>query len=348
MKILYFSCHETLEHDELKVLDSLGHQVFSIGHYIDPRSPLHATKEGALDIKFDPNLLEKFKRYHDYEKIKKEFGDITIKDVLNVYYKRAHREFVKEFDAIVIAHFEENLTINWESIKNKPVVLRLIGQPQTHFSQHLSKVKTAAYSETEKYISRIHNFDSIIYPYVDTDYYKDWTDGGDYVLTVNKWFRKRGDHSAWDTYLRVTSGFNRIVGGFENEDIDFAVGGLSPAEIQKLRREAPVYFSTCTKPGPFTYSFIEALSTGIPMVSIGPKLGSRDPNNPTFLAHKFIEQGESGFWSDNENELKDYIRMLMNDSNLRRKVSQGGRASAIKNFSFESNQKKWKEILEKI
>jgi hypothetical protein len=134
MKILYLSCHETLEADELKVLDSLGHQVFSMGHYVDPLNPLHPTREGALPIKTDKELLNKFKYYHDYPKIQKEFGNITIKDILNVYYKRIHREFAKNFDAFVIAHFEDNLTLNWESFKGKPIIMRYIGQPQTHFS----------------------------------------------------------------------------------------------------------------------------------------------------------------------------------------------------------------------
>jgi glycosyltransferase involved in cell wall biosynthesis len=348
MKILYLSCHETLEADELKVLDSLGHQVFSMGHYVDPLNPLHPTREGALPIKTDKELLNKFKYYHDYPKIQKEFGNITIKDILNVYYKRIHREFAKNFDAFVIAHFEDNLTLNWESFKGKPIIMRYIGQPQTHFSPYLSKVKTVAYSETEKFISRLHKFDKIIYPYVDTDYYNHWQGGGDYVLTINKWFKKRGSYSAWDTYLRVTDEFNRIVGGFENDDIPFSAGELKPNEIQELRQKAPVYFSTCTKPGPFTYSFIEALSTGIPMVTVGPKIGNASKDKETFIAHQFIENGVSGFWSDSEKELKGYIRDLLGDENLQRSVSIKGRESALKHFSFERNKQDWKEILEKL
>lgn len=348
MRILYLSCHETLEYDELKVLDSLGHQVFSVGHYTDPRKPLHPTRDGVLDIKIDEELLEKFKFYHNYESLVKQFGNLTIKDILNVYYKRVHREFAKLFDMVVIAHFEDNLTLNWECFQKMPVVMRYIGQPQSHFSPYIKYCKKVAYSETEKYISRFTKFDRIIQPYVDTNYYKDWVGGGDYVLTVNKWFKKRGIYSAWNTYLNVTSGLNRVVGGFENEDIPFSAGDLKPDEIQKLRREASVYFSTCTKPGPFTYSFIEALATGIPMVSVGPKIGSISPDKPTFAAHQFIENGESGFWSDNEKELRSYIDLLLSDPELQKKFSIKGREAALKYFSFEKNQQEWKELLEKI
>lgn len=348
MNILYISCHETLEYDELRVLDKLGHNVFSVGHYTDPRNPLHPTKDGVLDIKFNPEWLEKYKKLHNYELLQKQFGNLTIKDVLNVYYKRVHRDFAKEFDAIVIAHFEENLTLNWESFKGKPIIMRYIGQPEGHFSPYLKYAKTVAYSETEKYINRLHKFDAIIRPYVDVDYYNNWVGTGDYVLTINKWFKKRGNWSAWDTYLNVTAGFKRIVGGFENEDVPFSAGDLSPQDIQKLRQEAPVYFSTCTKPGPFTYSFMEALSTGIPMVSVGPKIGSVAVDKPTFEAHKFIENGVSGFWSDDVKELKAQIATLLQDEKLRQSFSIAGRAAALKYFSLERNMRDWKAILEKI
>jgi glycosyltransferase involved in cell wall biosynthesis len=348
MKILYLSCHETLEFDELKVLDKLGHQVFSFGHYIDPRRPCHPTKSEKLDIKIDEELLEKFKFYHNYDEIVERFDKITIKDILGIYYKKIHKEFAKLFDVLIVAHFEENLTLNWDSFKNKPVIVRYIGQPQTHFSPYVSKVKKVAYSNTEKYINRFHDFDAVIRPYVDTNYYQGWTGEKDYVLTINKWMKKRGDYSAWNTYLDVTAGFNRIVGGFENEDISFSAGDLSPAEIQKLRVEAGVYFSTCTKPGPFTYSFMEALSTGIPTVSIGPKIGSVSPDKPTFEAHTYIENGVSGFWSDDVKELRGYLQLLLEDKNLARQISKGGREAALKYFSIDKNMADWKNLLEKL
>ncbi len=348
MKILYISCHETLERDELCVLDKLGHQVFSIGHYIDPKNPLHPTRDGSLDIKIDEELLEKYKKYHNYESIKEQFDKLNIKTIFSTYTNRVRKEFVDLFDLIIIAHFEDNLTLNWECIKHKPVIVRYIGQPETHFSPYISKVKKVAYSPTEKYISRHNRFDAIIRPYVDIDYYKGWTGSGDYVLTINKWFKKRGAWSAWDTYLNVTSGFNRIVGGFENNDIPFSAGDLSSDAINKLRQEAKVYFSTCSKPGPFTYSFIEALSTGIPMVTIGPKIGSVSKDSPTFEAHTFIENGVSGFWSDDVKELKEYIRILLNDDKLAKSFSEKGREVAIKHFSMERNMQDWKNLLEKI
>jgi len=348
MKILYLSCHETLEADELTVLDKLGHQVFSIGHYIDPRKPLHPTKDGALNIKFDEELLEKYKAGHNYEGLVKKFDTLTINEVLGAYYNRVKKDFAQLFDLVVIAHFEENLTLNWESIKGKPIIMRYIGQPQMHFSKYLKYTKTVAYSPTERYINRLAKNDAIIRPFVDTELYKGWTGEDDYVLTINKWMKKRGQHAAWPEYNLVTQGMNRIVGGFENEDIEFSAGNLTPTELHNLRKRAGVYFSTCTKPGPFTYSFMEALSTGIPLVSVGPKIGSPREDMPTFEAHKFIENGVSGFWSDDIRELREMLLLLIKDKTLAKSISENGRKAAIKHFSFERNLNDWKELLRKV
>lgn len=348
MRILYLSCHETLERDELCVLDKLGHQVFSLGHYMDPRNPLHPTRDGILPIKFDPELLEQFQKYHNYKSRVEQFDTLNINTIFSTYTKRVKKQFVDLFDLVIITHFEDNLTLNWDSIKHKPIILRYIGQPETHYSPYVKHVKKIAYSPTEKYISRHKKFDAIIRPYVDTDYFNGWTGAGDYVLTINKWMKKRGNWSAWNTYLEVTSGMNRVVGGFENEDIPFSAGDLKPDDINKLRQEAKVYFSTCTKPGPFTYSFIEALSTGIPMVTVGPEIGSISKESPTFEAHTFVENGVSGFWSDDVKQLKDYIRMLLNDEKLAKTISEGGRQSAIKHFSMERNMQDWANILQTI
>ena len=51
MKILYLSCHEVLEFDEISMLSDIGVQVFSIGAYLDPARPTGGGLRPAL-----PNL----------------------------------------------------------------------------------------------------------------------------------------------------------------------------------------------------------------------------------------------------------------------------------------------------
>ena len=39
MKLLYLSCHETLEYDEVTMFLGMGHSVFSVGAYLQPQVP---------------------------------------------------------------------------------------------------------------------------------------------------------------------------------------------------------------------------------------------------------------------------------------------------------------------
>lgn len=353
MKILYLSCHETLEADELYVLNKLGHEVFSVGHYTDINNPLHAAKNGKLDIKQDSSLLEQFKKSHDYEHIANRMKNVSANNVLSAYLFKINQEFAKQFDLVVIAHWEENLEINWESLKNKPVIMRYIGQPNGYWCRYAQNknVTKIAYSHTEKHINRHYKFDAIVPPFVDVDYYSGWTGGTDVVLTINKWLKKRGEASAWAEYLQVTNGFNRVVCGFGNEDIEFAKTEVPSNELHEMRKSCGVYFSTCSKPGPFTYSFIEALSTGIPMVSIGPTIGSIKTENgiiPTFVAHEYIENGVNGFYSDNIRELRSFISTVLKDEKLAKQMGAAGRETAKKHFSIEASMKNWDRLIKGI
>jgi glycosyltransferase involved in cell wall biosynthesis len=348
MNILYCSCHETLELDELAVLDKLGHTVFSIGHYTEINNPSHPTRKEKLNIKDNSHFLEAFKHYHNWEKFQARFSDFSIQKVLSSYFNKIHKDFAAMFDLIVIAHFEENLTINWESIKNKPIIIRAIGQPSVHFSEYLTKpnVKRVAYSNTEHIISRYKKFDAIIHPYVEQDYC--WEGDGDFLLTINKWFKIRGEGSLFSVYNSVTSGIPKVLAGFGNDDLEYALSDVSPDDMYNLKKNCKAYFSTCTKPGPFTYSFLEALAAGCPMITVGPQLGSVSPLAQTYEAHKYITNGESGFWSDNINEIREYIKLVMSDEKLARKISIGGHKIIADHFSLEKSMKNWEELLRKI
>ena len=57
--ILYISCHGVLEYDELRLLSSLGHRIFSCGSYFNPESPGEVIRP-ALRLHQDPEWREVF------------------------------------------------------------------------------------------------------------------------------------------------------------------------------------------------------------------------------------------------------------------------------------------------
>lgn len=327
------------------MFNRLGFDVFSIGHYTRPLTPINSSR-GKIDFPVCEEASYLFEKYHDYDKLKGRLSNIQA-GVQGPYIYRINPNLAKIFDVIVIGYYEENLTMNWDSIKDKRVVLRTISQMQSHFSPFRNKVKKVALSEQEKYL---HGYlpDAVIRQSVDTNVYSGWNGSTDKVLTVNKWLKKRGDVSCWNIYDYVTKDFNRLVCGFGNEDIEFALSNLPQEDIQELRKNCGVYFSTCSKPGGVTYTFVEALSTGIPMVSIGPKLGNYMPDIPTFDAHNFIQNGVNGFWSDNPEQLKIFIKELLTNKDLASKIGQKGRETAIKHFSIEKCTSDWENFFKGI
>lgn len=341
LKLLYFSCHETLERDELTIFNKLGFDVFPIGHYTHPDTPIKSSR-GSLPFSINPEFVEMFDRYHSYQEIVNNLSKMKCGEIAQYAFK-INREFADIFDIVYIGRYAENLTINWSAIQKKKIIFRTISHFLTHVSQYLKYVKIVFLSENEKYLYG-YKPDAVIRQPIDTDFYSGWTGGSSQVLTVNKWFKKRGDVSCYKEYEKITTGFNRLVCGFDNEDIPWAISGLSQEEIQKRRQSCGVYYSTCTKPGCVTYSFIEALSTGCPIVSVGPKLGSLSSKQLTFDIDKFIENGENGFYSDNVEELRNFLKQILLDKKLAEKISKNGREAAIKFFSEEKCLNDWKNF----
>lgn len=340
-KLLYISCHESLEYEELSIFNKLGFDVFPIGHYTDQDNPIKSTL-GKLPFRMNEEWLPIFKKYHDYDKMKSNILNMECGG-RNPYMFRVKREFAELFDVIVVGYYEENITLNWEAFKGKPIVLRTISQYPLHVTPYRDQIKIVSLAENEECLLN-RKPDYIIRQCVDTEFYKGWNPTTNFVLTVNKWLRKRGETSCWNAYQTISNNFNSIVCGFGNEDVFGALSDLSQEEIQQLRQKSRVYLSMCSKPGCVTYSFIEALSTGIPVVSVGPGLGSWHPNFKTFNVDKFIINGKNGFYSDNPTELVYYIKELMNNPSLAKQIGNEGRKTAIAYFSQEKCLEDWKNF----
>lgn len=342
MKILYLSCHDILESYDLEIFNNLGHEIFPVGHYSHPETPIKSGRDKIKGKIWDEGR-SLFDYYYNYDSWAEKLSGIRCW-AGNPYLFKLKKEFVDKFDIVIVNAYEENLTMNWEAIKNKPVIYRTISQGVSHFSPHREKVKVVAMSENEKVVRHLEPH-AIIRQCIDTDFYSGWARKNDYVLTVNKWLKKRGPVSAWDAYEYVSRNFKRIVIGAANDDIPGALSDLPEKAVQGWRQACAVYFSLCSKPGCVTYSFIEALSTGIPVVSIGVLLGSQNPDTLTFNVDKFIKNGVNGFYSDNTGELISYIDNLLENEELANRISKKGRETAIKHFSVDKATNDWANFL---
>lgn len=344
MNLLYFSCHEQLEAQEVSILSKLGFNVFSIGHYVDTRNPVNPTQ--TISLPFNQELFELFCRYHNIEEWQSRIGKLRCGD-LPPYILRIHPDFAKIFSVVIIGYYEENLTLNWDYIKNKCVVLRRICQIPYHRSPFRGKVRLVHMAECEREMNS-QEPDALIRHACDTNFHSGYVGGTDIVLTIQKWLRKRQRVSAFPFYDAVTAPFNRIACGFGNEDMSYGISGLTQEELQVYRQKCAVYFQTPTKPGNMSYGFIEALSTGCPMVITGPIISSLKGYENNYEAHKYIKNGVSGFFSDDVRESQEYIRYLLNNPAQARLIGENGRRTAIQNFSLERATDDWANLLKKV
>lgn len=316
-KILYLSCHETLEHSEMTLFSQLGLNVFPVGFYSTP-TPINPTRS-TVNFKIDPELQDKFMRLV-YNKNFKPGAPI-----------RLHNEFVKNFDIIINCHWSENFDYNRHFFRNKEIIWRSIGLSNSGLEQKILAYK----KQLAMHIVRMTPVEpttagvsAVIRSHIDPDYYNGWIGNEEYVLTIQKWTRLGEKGRLANEYQAVTNGLQRKLCGKENKGFDCMVDNPTDDELLEFRRKARVYFSLATQNASATYTFFEAMMTGMPVVSVGSKLA----RTPWFENPKFIQNGVSGFVSDDLKELRRYIELVLKDYDLACKLGMNARQSVINVF----------------
>ena len=249
------------------------------------------------------------------------------------------------------------LVKNWKEIaqRKKKTIWRSIGQStpavEVEIKPYRSKgMNIVRYSPFEEKLPEYAGQDAIIRFYKDADEFYGWQGDRLQVITIAQNFKKRGQHLGFSVFDRVTANFPRKVFGTENSDLGDMNGGL--VDFQHLKNELQenrVFFYYGTQPAPYTLSVIEAMMTGIPVVAVGPKL--RDTGIykwPHYEIPDIIQNGVNGFWSDEIGELQTYIKLLFEDKDRAKTISDAGRNTAIKLFGKRGRMEEWADFLKKI
>ena len=145
------------------------------------------------------------------------------------------------------------------------------------------------------------------------------------------------NYSGWQ---RITSHIKESGWGVDIKLVGSCSQGLSkPAEsIDDLVTEyssAQVFLNTSTI-SPVPSCLLEAMSCGCPIVSTA-----------TCMIPEIIEHGVNGFMSNDEEELKKYIKQLIDDEDLRKKMGAAARKTIIENFSEDKFITQWNNIFDK-
>lgn len=333
MKILYLSCHSILEHDEVKLFTELGHQVFSFGGYRNPEAPHDPKRPG-------------FKGF---------YSDQLEAVAIQCSQDNLHQELIDWADVIIIMHRSDWAISNWEKIKHKKVILRTIGQNTSETESRLvvlrsQGLKIVRYSPEERNLGGYVGEDAMIRFYLDPDEFRGYTGGINAVMTVCQSMKQRGIFCGYDIMRNVFESFASVVFGPGNEEIDCWGGLLTYDELKKAYQNHRVYFYTGTYPASYVLNFMEAFMTGIPIVAIGRGLANIKlfPDTDVYEVDKIISNGINGYVSDDIEELKGYIQLLLNDPEKAKEIGQKGRETAIELFGKEKIKAEWKAFFDSL
>lgn len=335
LKILYISWHSTLEYDELKLFDELGYKWLSLGAYY------HYGDESTDDKR--PALPTENSLYKQYK------GDWTNRESLT-------KEKIEPFDVLIFMHNpvkeQPEITKNWQNLRHKKCIYRSIGQSSRLTEKALAPCKKdglfiVRYSPKEKNIPSYCGEDTMIRFYKDPEEFKDWNGNVKRVISIGQNVKGRKSACNFDAFLKATEPFERRLYGPDNENTGLIGGKIDFELLKQELRDNRVYFYCGTQPASYTLGFIEALMTGIPVVALGPKFCNRDyPEQQTYEVHEIIKNGENGFWSDDIATLQKYIKQLLEDDALAKKISENGRKTAIEYFGKKKIKSEWKRFLE--
>lgn len=331
MNLLYVSCHSILEYDELKLFHGMGINVFSHGRYIDPMDAEGDDKRPLLpELPFYPELFK--------------LGKACAKESLDP-------GLIEWADTIVFMGKADLIPPNWKAMEGKRVIWRAIGQNTPALERLLSTLKglvKVRYSPTEAQIPDYAGSDALCRFYKDEDEFGGWTGTDKVIISIGQMVKHRNNYCGLTWFEQATEGLPRSMIGPHNEDIDtMPTAELSYELLKCALRNARVFFYTGTYPAPYTLGFVEAWITGIPVVAIGQGLRDRHFRHEPGLWEipGLIENGGSGYWSDEIRSLRKICAYLLDDKAMAQEMGDRGRAAAIPLFGKQAAIDSWTPVL---
>jgi hypothetical protein len=337
-RIVLCLSHSIEEHDQLRLLSEIGHEVASIGGYIDPTHP-HDEKRPPLNIPMVPA-------------IKAAVDAIGSDDNLGAAQSLLPDAVLDWADTLIYHHYLDRLYGQWPRIRdwlkgdaNRRVIWRTVGQSvqgneYTAQPFHAEGMEIVRYSPKERNIPDFAGEDALIRFYKDPDEWCGWTGEEPVVINITQHLRQRDPYTNWGFWEEATKGLNRLAAGPGSEAIG-GPGELTYSQMQNLLRVSRVYLYTGTQPASYTLGLIEAMMTGCPVVSIGPSHMRIFPYGPDmFEGHEL-----AGFGSDLPADAGLDVQLTLTDHKAAAAIGEVQRQRAIDLFGIDTIREQWRAFL---
>jgi hypothetical protein len=353
MNVVLLLAHEIEEYQQTLLMHELGHQVFSIGAYIRPSRPGQTdTLRPALpQVPEHPALIAAVESLRD--------GQPEGFDPQMAAKADLPAAVIDWADVIICHHLEHQwLVPQWHRIRHKRVIWRTVGQ-STHGNEWMMQplradgLQIIRYSPKERNIPEYAGEDALIRFWMDPDEWSGWTGEDARVVNITQSLYRRSledDRSTlkaapyqwtnWQYWEMATKGLPRLAAGPESEVLG-GPGKLPLADMQALLRSGRCYLYTGTQPASYTLGLLEAMMTGIPVVSIGPSWHGIFPYSPLlFEGHELAP-----LWSDRPSVAREYVERLLADRPYAEAIAAQTRATALELFAKERVKAQWADFL---
>jgi hypothetical protein len=355
--LLYMSCHEILEYNEVRLFMELGFNVLSMGTYLmnNRGSGIRPPIEGLYQ-----NLhLQTVAMNCSKENINEELLDWADIIIMDHNFRVDTIDHPQPWLGSTKKNSRGLTGSNWEKIKKskKPCVWRSIGQSTKEIEESLKPfrddgLKIVRYSPKEKNIPSYVGEDAMIRFNINSNEYIGHTGVTPQIVNISQAMfgsdtvNSRGSHMAKPVFDHVVGGLPWKIFGPDNENAEEHNGGLlSYEDLKTMLKINRAYLYTGTRPASYTLGFMEAMVSGIPIVSIGHKYGNELYNQDTFEIPEIIgESGVAGYWSDDPDELKKYCQLLLDTPDLAFEIGRKGRERAIELFDTNTIRQQWHDF----
>ncbi len=273
---------------------SLGYEVASIGSYIDPAHP-HDPKRPALP------------KVPCVQEVKDAVDSIGSDDNLG-----AAQSFLPEgvltwlgSDGIVLYHHQlERCFGQWAHLKDwgGRVIWRTVGQSVESNERRAAEfredgLEIVRYSPKERNIPWYAGEDALIRFYKREDLYCGWTGEERAVVNITQNLFDRGAYCNPQWFIDVATRLEGVpvwLAGPGSEKHG-GEGTVTEEYMRNILQRGRIYLYTGTQPASYTLGLLEALITGIPVISIGPSHMQIFPYGPELfegheLATLFYEE----------------------------------------------------------
>lgn len=340
-RIVQCLSHSIESFDQLRLYTELGYEAVDIGGYINPHSP-HDPKRPALpDAPYFPEL----------QRAIDELGTDDNLGAAQAHIPDAFLEWLGDDGALIYHHYLERLVGQWPRIRDwmqgapgRRVIWRTVGQSVEGNEAMMAPLRKdgleiVRYSPKERNIPGYAGEDALIRFYKDPDEWCGWTGELPVVINFTQHLYQREPYTNWSFWEEATKGLERMALGPGSE----VIGGGGEQSLDQMKawlRNARCYLYTGTQPASYTLGLIEAMMTGIPVVSIGPKWMRIFPYGPElFEGHEL-----AGVAFDDPSEARSALRDSLVDG-ANREFSRLQRALAIELFGKDTIAAQWKAYL---